>query len=167
MAWLTDKRHLALFVFTIANLWHATNRIWTCAEPEFRFRWMKLCSKDNHYTTVPLIKLFFCMTKKSWQKIKILKMKRTFKVKKIFTIVTGLCLLKWLFLRFLLFLLKSCIMFVRQSAPLFLRYPPLYPTCPPPLPLFQIFVSQPFFHSTPFEDILYRSPHPNLWKSIH
>ena len=29
------------------------SRIWTCAEPEFRLSWMKLCSSDNHYTTAP------------------------------------------------------------------------------------------------------------------
>ena len=38
----------------IANLWHATSRIWTCTEPEFRLCWMKLCGSDNHYTTAPL-----------------------------------------------------------------------------------------------------------------
>ena len=31
------------------------SRVWTCAEPEFRLSWMKLCSSDNHYTTTPLI----------------------------------------------------------------------------------------------------------------
>ena len=30
-------------------------KIWTCAEPEFRLCWMKLCSSGNHYTTVPLM----------------------------------------------------------------------------------------------------------------
>ena len=29
------------------------SRVWTCAEPEFRLSWMKLCSSDNHYTTAP------------------------------------------------------------------------------------------------------------------
>ena len=38
-------------ILTITNLWHPTSRIWTCTEPEFRFRWMKLHSSDNHYTT--------------------------------------------------------------------------------------------------------------------
>ena len=37
-------------ILTIVNLWHVTSRIWTCTEPEFRLRWMKLCSSDNHYT---------------------------------------------------------------------------------------------------------------------
>ena len=40
-------------ILTIANLRHATRRIWTCAEPVFRLWWMKLCSSDNHYTMVP------------------------------------------------------------------------------------------------------------------
>ena len=40
-------------ILTIANLWHAASRIWTCAEPEFRLTWMKLLSSDNHYTTAP------------------------------------------------------------------------------------------------------------------
>ena len=36
-------------ILTIANLRHAASRVWTCAEPEFRLSWMKLCSSDNHY----------------------------------------------------------------------------------------------------------------------
>ena len=43
-------------ILTISNLQHATSRIWTCAEPEFRLCWMKLCSSDNHYTTSSLYK---------------------------------------------------------------------------------------------------------------
>ena len=38
-------------ILTIANLQHATSKIWTSAEPEFRVCWIKLCSCDNHYTT--------------------------------------------------------------------------------------------------------------------
>ena len=38
-------------IVTIANLRHATSRVWTCAESEFRLWWMKLYSSDNHYTT--------------------------------------------------------------------------------------------------------------------
>ena len=57
------KAHLlALFptrtlseILTNANLWHTASRIWTCAEPEFRLSWMKLCSSDNHYTTAPQV----------------------------------------------------------------------------------------------------------------
>ena len=30
----------------IANLQHNASRFWTCAELEFRLRWMKLCSSD-------------------------------------------------------------------------------------------------------------------------
>ena len=37
-------------VLTIANLRHASSRVWTCAEPEFRLCWGKFCSSDNHYT---------------------------------------------------------------------------------------------------------------------
>ena len=37
-------------MLTTVNLRHAASRIWTCPEPEFRPRWMKLCSSDNHYT---------------------------------------------------------------------------------------------------------------------
>ena len=40
-------------ILTIANHQHAASSTWTCAEPEFRLCWMKLCSSDNHYTTVP------------------------------------------------------------------------------------------------------------------
>ena len=47
--------HLALLseILTIANLRHATSRVWTCAEPEFRLGWMKLRISDKHYTTAP------------------------------------------------------------------------------------------------------------------
>ena len=38
-------------ILTIANLWYAASRIWTCAEPDFRLCRMNLCSSDNHYTT--------------------------------------------------------------------------------------------------------------------
>ena len=38
-------------ILTIANLWHAASRIWTCTELEFRLNWMKLCRSDNHHTT--------------------------------------------------------------------------------------------------------------------
>ena len=34
----------------MVNLWHAVNRIWTSADPEFKPRWIKLCSCDIHYT---------------------------------------------------------------------------------------------------------------------
>ena len=39
---------------TIENFLHATSRVWTCAELEFRFSWMEVCSSDNHYITAPL-----------------------------------------------------------------------------------------------------------------
>ena len=58
VVWLTSERHLALFlastieILIIANFWDATSRIWTCAEPDFRFCWMKLWSRDNHFTLV-------------------------------------------------------------------------------------------------------------------
>ena len=42
-------------IFTIANVRHAASKVWTCAEPEFRLSWMKLCGIDNHYTTTPLL----------------------------------------------------------------------------------------------------------------
>ena len=41
--------------FAIANLRHASSRIWTCAESEFRFCWMKLCRSDNRNITAPQI----------------------------------------------------------------------------------------------------------------
>ena len=49
------QQRLLLEILTIANLWHAMSRIWTCPESEFRLCWTKLCSSDNHYTTVILI----------------------------------------------------------------------------------------------------------------
>ena len=44
-------KHL-LEILTIANLWHPMSWIWICAESEFRLCRFKLCSSDNHYTTV-------------------------------------------------------------------------------------------------------------------
>ena len=41
--------------FAIANLRHASSRIWTCAESEFRFCWMKLCRSDNRNITAPQV----------------------------------------------------------------------------------------------------------------
>ena len=35
-------------ILTIANLRHAANRVWTCAESESRLCWMKLCCGDSH-----------------------------------------------------------------------------------------------------------------------
>ena len=60
VVWLTHERRLVLFpagtiseILTIVNLRHAASRIWSCAEHQFRFSWMKLCSSDNYYSTVP------------------------------------------------------------------------------------------------------------------
>ena len=39
-------------ILTVVNLRRTVGRAWTCAEPDFRLSWMKLCSKDEHYTTV-------------------------------------------------------------------------------------------------------------------
>ena len=39
-------------ILTVVNLRRTVGRVWTCAEPDFRLSWMKLCSKDEHYTTV-------------------------------------------------------------------------------------------------------------------
>ena len=36
-------------ILTITNLWHASSRIWTCAEPEFMLCWLNLYSNDNQY----------------------------------------------------------------------------------------------------------------------
>ena len=46
-------------ILTIVNLQHAASKIWTCAEPEFRLSWMKLCRSDNHCTTAPHICLLY------------------------------------------------------------------------------------------------------------
>ena len=61
VVWLTDEGRLALFpywtlseILTIANLRHAENRLWACAEPDFR---MRLCCGDNHYATAPIINI--------------------------------------------------------------------------------------------------------------
>ena len=40
--------------FSPSRVCHAESRAWTCAEPEFRFSWMKLCITDNHYNTLLL-----------------------------------------------------------------------------------------------------------------
>ena len=38
---------------TIPNLWHSISGIRICTEADFRLRWMKLCSSDNHQSTAP------------------------------------------------------------------------------------------------------------------
>ena len=38
-------------IFSIANLWHFVSRI--CAEPEFRFCWMRMRGSDTHYAKAP------------------------------------------------------------------------------------------------------------------
>ena len=48
-------------ILTIANLRHAASRVWTCAEPEFRLSWMKLCGSDNHFTTLPQVSSYSCV----------------------------------------------------------------------------------------------------------
>ena len=50
VVWLTDERRLTLFSAG-TNVRHVASRIWTCAEPEFRLIWVKLCYTDNHNTT--------------------------------------------------------------------------------------------------------------------
>ena len=62
MEWLTDEKRLALFpagplseTLIITNLRHVVGKIWTCADLEFRFCWMKLRSSDNYYTTAGYI----------------------------------------------------------------------------------------------------------------
>ena len=42
-------------IFTMANLWYATIRNWTCTEPEFRLWCMKLCSIGNHFIVIPFV----------------------------------------------------------------------------------------------------------------
>ena len=56
VVWLTDEKQLVLFpaetiVRSSPSRISDTSRISTCAE--FRLCWMKLCSRDNHYTTMP------------------------------------------------------------------------------------------------------------------
>ena len=59
-SWPTKSKRFSLFpsrsmseVLNIANLRHATSRVWTCPESDFRSSWMKMCNTDNHYTTIP------------------------------------------------------------------------------------------------------------------
>ena len=45
-------------IITIANLQNHVNRIWNCAEPEFRPWWMMFYRSDNYYATAPKIIYF-------------------------------------------------------------------------------------------------------------
>ena len=61
VVWFTNKRCLALFPagIIVRDPHHRESptrrkQVWTCAEPEFRLSWMKLCNSDNHHTTAPL-----------------------------------------------------------------------------------------------------------------
>ena len=42
---------LLLFVVTIADFWHASIRIWTCAQLKIRYYWIKLLRSDYYCTT--------------------------------------------------------------------------------------------------------------------
>ena len=57
VVWMTNERRLAIFPAgtIVRDLHHFESPTWTCPEPEFRLCWMKLCSSDKHYTTVPQI----------------------------------------------------------------------------------------------------------------
>ena len=72
---MVDRRRLALFpAGTIVRDPHhleSPSRVWTCAEPEFKLSWMKLCSSDNHGATY--IESLFTDTERYWKSIKILK----------------------------------------------------------------------------------------------
>ena len=50
---LISSRDYLSKILTIENLRHALSSVWTCAEPEFKLSWMRLCSSDNQYTTAP------------------------------------------------------------------------------------------------------------------
>ena len=58
-------------ILIISNLRHSASRVWTCAEPEFKLSWMKLCSSDNRGATY--IESLFTDTERYWKSIKILK----------------------------------------------------------------------------------------------
>ena len=53
-------------ILTTTNFRHVMSRIWIGTEPEFRLSWMKLCSSDNHYTTLP-----WMVRQKAWTLISI------------------------------------------------------------------------------------------------
>ena len=62
VVWLTYEKRLVLFpAGTIARDPHRREsptrrkQDLSCAEPELRISWIKLCSSDNHYTKAPLM----------------------------------------------------------------------------------------------------------------
>ena len=50
VVWLTGERPYFQSDHS-ANHRYAASTVWSCAGPEFRLSWMKLCRSDNHYTT--------------------------------------------------------------------------------------------------------------------
>ena len=50
---ISSQSHMKILI--IATIQPATSRIWTWVEPEFRLCQVKLCSSDNHYTTVQIL----------------------------------------------------------------------------------------------------------------
>ena len=48
---ISSWNHPLSEILIMANLRYSVSRIWTWEEPEFRLRWMKLCSSDNHSST--------------------------------------------------------------------------------------------------------------------
>ena len=76
-------------ILTIANLRHATSRIWTCAEPEFRLCWMKSGAHPNNIwaqaitmrpVTVKSTLLLFLLIQKVLEKNILLKTEEFFVV---------------------------------------------------------------------------------------
>ena len=74
--WKCTKPYLQLGplpeIFFFANR-HTDSRIWTFAEPEFRLRWMKLCSSVNHDIMEPPVNFFpkiwpTCFRMLKWRK---------------------------------------------------------------------------------------------------
>ena len=56
---MVDQQRTLSEILTIANIRHAAIRIWTCAEPEFRLCWMKLCTRDNQHHKSHLVQILY------------------------------------------------------------------------------------------------------------
>ena len=88
VVWLTDKRRLVLFpAGTIARDPHRREsptrrkQDFSCAEPELRISWIKLCSSDSDYTTAPIMTGALVVLENTCSKIRSVRKKNIIGIK--------------------------------------------------------------------------------------
>ena len=67
---MIDRRKAFSLVSCRDHFQMSASWVWTCAEPEFRLSWMKLCSSDNHGA----IMSWFQIYKHDWSDLLLIKL---------------------------------------------------------------------------------------------